>query len=187
MAKVNLSPPWVEYYKEVSEFFRDDQEIGVLYDESKNELRIYVDNPDRAVALAELFPLEKNFGNVKLYISIIPSNKKVNNNKLKAAYPSTVAAALANCPAVDSIKEVKTFFDMDLTYVLFKNKVVQYFIDNIGDYNGMRSILYEDIARNILEDVDGVFFCTALPNNSSSYIINPIKMPESNTIYCNCK
>jgi len=74
---------------------------------------------------------------------------------------------------------------MDLTYVLFKNKVVQYFIDNIGDYNGMKSTLYEDIARDIFEDVDGVFFCTALPDNLSSYTI---KMPENHSIsYCTCK
>lgn len=180
MAKVGLSPPWVEYYKKVSEFFRDDQEIGILYNEDENELKIYVDNPDRATALAELFPIEKDFGNVKLYISIIPSNKQLKKNNRLKTYNSTVEAALANCPAVDSIKKVTTFFDMDLTYVLFKNKVVQYFIDNIGDYHGIKSTLYEDIARDIFENVDGVFYCTALPKDISTLTI---KTPVQ---YCIC-
>ena len=49
----------------------------------------------------------------------------------------------------------------------------------------MKSTLYEDIARNIFEDVDGVFFCTALPDNFSSYIIKPSENP--NFTYYSCK
>lgn len=44
--------------------------------------------------------------------------------------------------------------------MLFKKEVVQYFTDNLGDYNGYRSTLYENIARDIFGDIVGVFFCT---------------------------
>ena len=49
--------------------------------------------------------------------------------------------------------------DMNV-YVVFKNKVVQYFNDNLMDINGFCSTLYENIARDIFEKMDGVFYCT---------------------------
>ena len=75
MAKLNLSPPWVVYYRKLSAFFREDSEVKITYDDIEQEIKLYVDNAEKAVALENLLPKEQNFGNVTLYITIVPANK----------------------------------------------------------------------------------------------------------------
>lgn len=158
MAKLNLSSPWVIYYKEVNVFFEKDPDVKVLYDDDKNEIKLYVSDSDKAKALSELFPVEKAFGEVKLKITIIPANGA--SFGFRASNFPTIQAAFKNNPIVDKIETVSGLFGYDLHYVLFKKEVVQYFTDNLGDYNGYRSTLYENIARDIFGDTVGVFFCT---------------------------
>ena len=38
------------------------------------------------------------------------------------------------------------------TYVVFEKEVVQYWNDNLGDINGLRSTLYQDLAKEIFAD-----------------------------------
>ena len=33
MAKLNLSPPWVVYYRKLSAFFKEDPEVRITYDD----------------------------------------------------------------------------------------------------------------------------------------------------------
>ena len=49
-----------------------------------------------------------------------------------------------------------------MVYVVFKNCVVQFFADNINDCHGVISMLYQDIAEEILtgDAVQGVYFNT---------------------------
>jgi hypothetical protein len=47
-----------------------------------------------------------------------------------------------------------------ITYVIFKKEVVQYYDDNLGDAHGNRTTLYEQIANQIFEDREGIYFCT---------------------------
>ena len=54
MAKIGLSSPWVVYYREVNALFGQDPEIHVVFDEDKNELKLFVDNSSKAEALREL-------------------------------------------------------------------------------------------------------------------------------------
>ena len=53
----------------------------------------------------------------------------------------------------------------DFNYVVFKNKVVQYWNDNLGDINGNESTLYQEIAKDIFEDCTGIYFCTDTEKN----------------------
>ena len=49
-----------------------------------------------------------------------------------------------------------------MTYVVFKNCVVQFFNDNLNDCHGLISTLYQDIAAEIFEDanLNGVYYNT---------------------------
>lgn len=98
MAKVGLSSPWVKFYHEVDAFFKSDPEVAVVYDEDKNILNLYVDNATKAEALAELLPVEKKFGSVILYITVIPSNKAIipSNTKLASKEGQIVEALKGN-------------------------------------------------------------------------------------------
>ena len=46
-------------------------------------------------------------------------------------------------------------------YVVFKPEIVQFYDDNLASYYGVKTTLYEDIAREIFDQNSGnVFFCT---------------------------
>lgn len=156
MAKIGLSAPWIIYYREINALFEQDPEIHVVYDEDKNELKLFVDNSSKAEALRELLPVEKEFGNVVLKIDVIPSNKKV------SACGGLFETAFANNPILSEVQVIRGIFSNDLYYVIFVNKVVQYFNDSLEDAHGVCSTLYQDIAKRIFENRQNVFFCTEL-------------------------
>lgn len=154
MARLKLSAPWITYYKEVDAFFKEDPEVNVVYDEEENVITLYVANGDKADALTQLLPVSREFGDVSVQHRIIPSNLRHGING------SVLEAAFRNNKAVSYIKNIRGLFSNDLNYVVFKKEVVQYFNDDLGDINGMCSTLYQNIAKNIFIDIEGLFFCT---------------------------
>ena len=163
MAKVGLSAPWILFYHEVEAFFKNDPEVTVVYDEDKNRLNLYVDNAEKADALSRMIPVEKDFGTVTLEIAIIPSNK-VRESKaffsssIKGDFDLLLAAFKGNNSVADIVK-IDTFTN-PFIYVIFKPEVVQYFTDSLNDAHGLCSTLNQEIAKNIFEPVDCVYYCT---------------------------
>lgn len=164
MAKLKLSPPWDIFYKEVDAFFKEDGDVKVIFDEDEFTIKLYVDDATKAAALTELLPTEKDFGNVVLKISVIPANEGG-----RPALGMPPYTAFYGNPIVDEIKIIRDLFGYDLVYVMFVKEVVQYFTDNISDYNGFCSTLYENIARNIFEGKEGVFYCTSAEDEEPKY------------------
>lgn len=156
MARVKLSAPWDEFYNEVNELFRYDDEVRVVFFEEQKKIKLFVDNPAKAEALQKLLPQKKEWGKVVLLIEIIPSNKEKKTELTRSIW----SVAFTGNTAVSFIYTIDGIFNNPLTYVVFVNEVVQYFNDNLGDINGNRSTLYEDIARDVFGHVDGTFFCT---------------------------
>jgi len=114
-------------------------------------------------ALQQILPTQiskVSFGHVTLTIGIdgIPSNRvfKTKKELFETAFAKNPAFAYAVSPAEDGAN----WFDM--TYVVFKNCVVQFFNDNLNDCHGVLSTLYQDIAEEILtgEGSHGVYFNT---------------------------
>ena len=62
MAKVSLSSPWILFYKKVSALFEKDPGVRVLFDESDNSLKLFVEDAKKATALEKLLPKEMTFG-----------------------------------------------------------------------------------------------------------------------------
>ena len=149
---LKLSSPWEIYSHKVNALFEPDEEVNVVFDNEAMELKIYVDNGRKADAIAKLLPEEKEFGNVKIKITVIPSNK--NETILDA-----IKEAFAGNEAVDDICSKKTPMG-EYQYVVFAPRVVQFFSDDISDIDGKTSTLYQDIAKEILGEKTGVFFCT---------------------------
>ena len=85
-------------------------------------------------------------------IVIIPSNDNVTKSDL-------IKAALAGNPIVSYVEHIEVLSN-PIDYIVFEKEVVQYFNDNLGDIHGVESTLYEDLAREVFEEHDGVFFCT---------------------------
>ena len=152
-SKVGLSSPWVEYYKELTALFGDDPEIDINYDEDDIVVRMYVDGQEKAEALNQLLPNSVSFGNVSLTISVIPANKEIRKIDL-------LKKAFAGNPAFVSATSVEVVSGNPIHYFAFKPEVVQYFDDNLHDLHGNRSTLYEQLAREVIGESDGVCFCT---------------------------
>lgn len=117
---------------------------------------MYVDNEAKADAISKLLPVEKAFGNVVLKITIIPANHPLNKMRL-------FQEAFAGNPALSYTETVDGIFSNSINYIVFKNKVVQFFNDDISDINGLCSTLYQDIAKEVFGSEEGFFFCTDLP------------------------
>lgn len=156
MENMKLSPPWVAFVHEVEALFEDDGEIRILYDQDNNVLKLFVDDVGKADALSQLIPAEKIFGNVTLKIEIIPSNKEVSKADL-------FEKAFAGNSALEFVFTADTPFGK-INYAIFKNKVVQFFNDQMDDINGNRSTLFQDIAKDVFGTDHGVFYCTEAVN-----------------------
>lgn len=161
MATFHLSAPWVIFYREVEAMFKYDTEVHVVYDEAAQTIKLFVEEADKAAALEALMPSEKTFGNVTLKIEIIPANGMTDLDEDEGrdilfdfAFEGNAAFAFArSIPAA-------TLFTNELTYVVFRKQVVQYYTDDLGDYYGQCSTLYQNIAKDIFGEIDGVFYCT---------------------------
>ena len=145
--------PWFEYYYEMVALFGEDPEIILEYDERANIIRMYVENNEKAIALAQILPSKKTFGNVSVAISIIPANT------VKDSKAAIFEKAFKGNPVFSSVV-VREALGGTMEFVLFKKMVAQYYTDSINDAHGVTSTLYQDIARNIFANTEGVFFCT---------------------------
>ena len=155
--KLNLSSPWVLLFHEYEAFFKEDPDVKVLFDEDDYVIRILVKNSEKADALSRLLPSEKQFGNVTVTISVIPAVEAYNTEF------ELFQKAFKGNPAVSYTKSVPGLYNNTLNFIVFKNKVVQYFTDDLGDINHVRSTLYQDIAKELFGEYDGIFYCTDKP------------------------
>lgn len=171
MARINLISPWDEYYNKMAAFFKEDSDVTVLYDDQEDDdtkyIKVLVDNPEKATALEMLLNKEKDFGGVKLIITVAPADdipKDIARDMRlwaeDARYYGLYRSALLGNSNFAMAQEIKGMLGFDATFVVFTKKVIQYYNDNIGDLNGMKSTLAEDIARDIFIPNSGVFFNT---------------------------
>lgn len=163
MAKLGLQAPWEIYYSELNELFRRDSDISVIFDEEEFEIKMYVDNKQKAEILERVLPSEVDLGR-KLPIIIIPNN----NAPLFEEAGNDWEILFRDNDAVSYIHKVDVA-GFRAIYIVFENRVVQYFTDNLSDINGFTSTLYQDIAKRIINVPAGVFFCTdaAVGENTS--------------------
>ena len=134
---VRISSPWVGYVHKLEALFGRDPDITVRYDDDST-----------------LLPDTIRFGNVELRIEVIPSNDAMTREEMyrrafegNPLYSRTV-----------SVRPVGT--TNPFVYVMFRPEVVQYWDDNLGDPHGNISTLAQEIARDVFEDGNGVYFST---------------------------
>ena len=154
MAILKLSSPWMIYQRKLAAFFREDPGVNILYDEDAKEVKLYIENAAKADALSQLLPHEKKFGNVTLKVTVHSGN-------LGSTSKMTLfGRALDGNRAVAYMKTVSCLAGDMAYFIVFKKEVVQYFTDDIGDLHGIHSTIYQDLANDIFENHENVFFCT---------------------------
>ena len=151
--EVKLAPPWITYYRQVEALFGEDPDIKVVFDEDELHIKLYVENEIKAAALDEILPVQKDFGNVSVFIEVIPANtepKKVD----------MIRRAFEGNPAFSYTTTIEGIMVNPINYVVFKPEVVQFWNDNLHDPHGLVSTLMEDVARAVIGEEDGVMFTT---------------------------
>lgn len=154
MENIKMVSPWVEYYRKIESLFAQDQSVNVKYDESSNTIKLFVKDQEKADALTQLLPNRKEFGNVVVNIDVIPANK-VETPRIdlfSKAFEGNGALSYIHTSDYTSIN--------NFHFIVFQPEIVQYYNDDISDINGFRSTLYQDIAKEVFGERDGIYFCT---------------------------
>ena len=157
MQNLKKISPWVEYYRKLVALFKKDPDIKIIYDEGINVIKMYINGQDKYEALNQLLPSEKKFGNVTLEIELIPCND------LKLSQTDLFRRAFSGNPVVTDVITIGQEIigsTNDFNYVVFEKEVVQYYDDSLGDPHGNRSTLYQEIAKEVFGEQDGIYFCT---------------------------
>ena len=153
--KSELSPPWWEFYHKLDAMFGSDPEIHMEFndDDEDKEIKMFVDSQAKADALMQVLPMEKDYGNVKLKLTIVPSDKA-------GSIAQLYKTIFNGNPVFSDAVEVDQPGYPHFSYVVFKPLIVQFYDDNLMDVNGNVTTLHQDIARDLFESKDGVYFCT---------------------------
>jgi len=164
MLNLKLEAPWYTYQKKVKALFEQDPDIIVgdvneLTDGKTNyAFDIEVRNHEKFVALDRVMPEVVEFGNVTLGITLYDEE----NSVITEDGIEIFTTIFKGNPLVEDIKDVVDFTGTRHGFVCFKPQVVQFFDDDISDFNGNWSGLAQDIAREIFGDgLRSVHFCTA--------------------------
>ena len=160
---LKLEAPWYSFANKLKVLFERDSDISVgdvvKLDggEAQYCLNIDVRNHEKFLALDRALPSIKQFGNVKLAI-VLYDEQNANAGSDAALYETIFKGN----PILNDIKDVVDFTGARHVYVEFVPEVLQFFDDNLQDYNGNWSGIAEDIARDVFDnEVRGVHFCTA--------------------------
>lgn len=164
MGNLGLQAPWVTFAEEVKEFFKEDPDIKIEYkDDNPYEIKLFVEDSEKADALMKLIPAVRMFGNITFKVTIIPADEDEQPDvadlfeKAFAGNPVLSFVVNQDDPAVGPTA----------TYVVFANKVVQFYNDDLSDYYRNKSTLYQEIASDVFGDVRGVYFNTDIPKEEN--------------------
>ena len=162
--KLGLTAPWVTYCNMLKQMFEKDPKIkvsGVIESVDPEGLEItYVItitaySHKKYNALKRFLPEYQNFGNVTVRIDILDAE-----NGDKATDLELMEDLFCGNPIIEEIATAQDPTGTELSFAVFKPEVVQFFNDDIRDYNGLWSGLMQDIADMVFVNADDINFCT---------------------------
>ena len=147
-----MAPPWVTHARKLAALFEHDEDVTVTYDDDPPTVRMWVRGGDKADALASSLLGEVRFGDVALSVIVIPDD----------GYQSptdVMRRAFAGNPVVADVSSEGAGPMEGRCHVQFEPVVAQFPDDNLQSPFLITSMLYEDIARDVMR-ADGVSFST---------------------------
>ena len=161
---LKLEAPWYTYQKKVKALFERDPEIKVgdiiLPEDGRADylFDIEVRNHEKFLALDRVFPKCVQFGNITLAINLHDEENDAGADDVLALYETIFKGN-------SIVKDVRTAMDHMGTkhgFIRFQPEVIQFFDDDIYDYEGNWTGLAQDIAREVFaNETRGIHFCTA--------------------------
>ena len=160
---MKLAAPWTTYQRKVKALFERDPNVAVgeIYEVSDGDTSlafdVLVSDPEKYKALDRVMPKVIEFGNVKVGIVLRDMDNPDADEKIEL-----FKAAFKDNPIVKDIRDVEDQAGARHCFIRFVPEVVQFFNDDISDFDGNWSGLAQDIAREVFwGDFCGVHFCTA--------------------------
>ena len=168
--KQMMEAPWYTYQKKLKALFGRDPDIKIS--EVRNgkgadfEFDIEVLSHAKFVALNRVLKKHVTFGSVTLAITLYDEeNSETADNKAKL-----FATLFEGNPILEDVRGITDDTGSKHTYVRFAPEVIQFFDDNLADYNGNWSGLAMDIAQEVFQTgTDAVNFCTAAITDGKEY------------------
>ena len=162
--KIKKSAPWVHYVALLKMLFENDPDVRIVYrDETPYIVDINVTGEEKFEAATKLIGETKTFGNVVLTIRYHLSNPVKEEKSKKELFK----ALFEGNPILTNVVTVELpNTSNNITYFLFKDEVVRYWDDDLSNPQGIVSTLWEQIAREVFEDTDGVMFTTRVPSET---------------------
>lgn len=160
--RTKLSPPWITYVNKIRAMFGGDPTVHIEYKDAEKILLLRVDDAEKAEAIDMLLPEYVEYGNIELDILVVPPNGSVVIDEFEGTIKELYETAFKGNPAFAYVHTAEGILGFTAVYVVFKNKVVQFFNDNLADAHGVISTLYQDIAEDIFDEYTpaGVYYCT---------------------------
>jgi len=154
--KLTVSAPWFIHYRKLQAMFLEDPQVTVKFDQDNYEVKLYVDDADKAEALGKILRNSIDYGTITLKVTVIPPNYTDTN--IRDLYEKALEGNGA-------VSDYLTNQVIGKNYVIFKNEVVQYFSDDLSKANSVTSTLYENIAEDIFIDRAEMGYSTELGEN----------------------
>lgn len=171
MKNLKLKSPWQSFWGKVNALFEQDPDVkvGELIEDAPQLqyiLPIEVRGHEKYAALSRLIPAYVIFGNIKVCIQLYDTENGSNSTEEIA---ELFRKAFEGNPVFRDVKVAKDQAETTHNFVRFEPVVLQFFDDNLGDFDGNWSGLASDLARDELFfdlAATGVHFCTA-PKNAT--------------------
>jgi hypothetical protein len=153
MSEAGISAPWIQHCSKVDQFFIDDDDVTLDYDDESKTIKLRVKGTDKANSLAKIVRSEVSFGNVTLRVVVVPDNdsEPTLENLLQWAFAGN---------GIFSGTAVEEEHGGTVTYAVFEPETIQIWNDNIGSCYGVETYTVEQVAKDVL-DVDA-FICSDL-------------------------
>ena len=155
MENLKKSPPWETFFNELKSLFDGDPDVKVVkkYEEDEKIIELLVTGEAKASALMEILPGAVSFGVVGVDIVVKPSNDgSTKRHLLMNAFNGNANVEFIDSATLPGGGEVN--------YVVMSDQIVQFFDDNLASCYGAKTMLLEDVARDVFREIDGVYFCT---------------------------
>lgn len=147
-----VSAPWYTVHRKLKKLFKGDPEVkvspldgSVKEEDGKYTVYISCNNAEKLSAIEKLIKTEYDFGGVRMNIKFTAKDGDTED------WEKILKTAFTGNTNVTSIVAVPDLFD-EYYYVIFEDKVVQFYNDEMWDCYGNWNGLYTDIAKDVFKD-----------------------------------
>lgn len=159
---VKLSPPWYTYHRKVQALFMRDPQVHMKdlaqISGGNYSYMILVDDKAKAEAIKEILPQRVEMGGITIHADILGPDEDIVALTKKSELEIYNTAFSGN-PVFE--KTLSTSYGpFAASYCIFKKEVIQFWNDDLSDYQGNYNGLAADIARELLKS-EHISFCTS--------------------------